>query len=214
MRGDSEIVSCGRLLQQSEIIQQLITAGMLVMLAGISYEDLRTRRVPGRKIAAVFVWVMAGHLAGDIWPVSLREGAAACAVTITAAAALSLAVYAVFGRFPFGGSDLKILAAGALALGGGRSAAGFCAASAMAAGFIVMTAAVGLLRGTAGMSDKLLSDSSGTKVPGIKAPGTKAPGIKVPGEKRKSRQKSILPAEIPFVPFLSLGLAAAYLFCP
>ena len=84
----------------------------------------------------------------------------------------------------------------------------------MAAGFIVMTAAVGLLRGTAGMSDKLLSDSAGTKVPGIKAPGTKAPGIKVPGEKRKSRQESILPAEIPFVPFLSLGLAAAYLFCP
>lgn len=92
----------------------IYTIGMIILLCGISAQDIRSHTIPDRCNWCLLIWVLAGRA---VCPVSFREG-------ITAAAGMFLLVLAadnlclrLRGTPVIGGGDLKLLCVAAFALG-------------------------------------------------------------------------------------------------
>ena len=160
---------------------------VLVMLAWMSLEDMRSQQVPDRMIRAASAWALAGFLTQKaagcrIWPVSLYEGICSVTAVLAAAVVLSIVLSRLIGTVPFGGADLKLLGIGALALGWARTTVAFAIAVAAAGCWILAVTVTACahrgFRRPAAAGESALSMKSG----------------------------------LAFVPFLSMGLTAA-LWC-
>ena len=103
-------------IQLSQMENLIFTIGMIVLLCGISAQDIRSHTIPDRRNICLLIWVLAGRA---ICPVSLREGIIAAAGMLLLVLAADLLCLRLRGIPVMGGGDLKLLCIASLALGFG-----------------------------------------------------------------------------------------------
>ena len=165
------------------MIYSVFPAVAMIILTGISVRDIRTRTIPDRYGLCLLIWVLAGHLAAAVWPVSLRDGVAAALIICLIILAADLLYLGLRGMPVMGGGDLKLLCIGALALG--------LRLTAIAVAFAVSLAAVSVIVG-------VLARYIRTTLPQNR------------GNKREQRALLHLHSRIPLAPFLTAGFIFAF----